>query len=226
MCQDALERPTQKNSDYCFRATATTLQNKGNNPKEKLAACHGDCDKDSDCKSGLKCFYRSSSEALVPGCDAGQSGDKATHDYCYKPSGDLELQYLGGSGCKSSKKCGECQGDCDSDNDCSNGLKCFQRNKGESVPGCAGTAHSDKSDYCYNKAAAASVLQANSSLVARSLQPKSSLAETNVHVAQQQLSAETNDHNAQQVKPTVARVLASAHPTQQSFFSKLWSWLP
>jgi len=330
--------------DYCYARTATSLQNKGDNPKEKLAACHGDCDKDSDCESGLKCFHRSSSKALVPGCDPGQSGDEAAHDYCYKPSdaGELELQFLGNSGCKGSTKCGECQGDCDNDNDCSNGLKCFQREKGQNVPGCSGTAHKDNTDYCYRapeayplstkhdgkcldynpgdknvymhkchdgknqkwyidsfgnlktkhddkcldynpgngnvymhkchddknqqwyfknghlktrhddkcldynynnknvymgrchdgknqqwyfkKAAAASVLQANSSLVARSLQPKSSLAETNVHVAQQQLSAETNDHNAQQVEARVAKKLALTEPMQQSFFGKIWSW--
>jgi len=126
-----------------------SLQNLGKTPSKTLAKCQGDCDADSDCGSGLKCFHRSSSKALVPGCDAGGKGDVPTHDYCYEPSGELELQYLGKSGCKGSAKCGECQGDCDNDNDCSNGLKCFQREKGENVPGCAGTAHKDNSDYCY-----------------------------------------------------------------------------
>merc|ERR1711904_557764 len=32
----------------------------------------------------------------------------------------------GASGCKPSKKCGRCTGDCDSDKDCKAGLKCFQ----------------------------------------------------------------------------------------------------
>ena len=34
--------------------------------------------------------------------------------------------------------CGKCEGDCDDDNDCMNGLICFQRSGAESVPGCSG----------------------------------------------------------------------------------------
>ena len=30
----------------------------------------------------------------------------------------------------------KCQGDCDADSHCADGLKCFQRKKGEQVPGC------------------------------------------------------------------------------------------
>merc|ERR1719492_522834 len=47
--------------------------------------CEGDCDKDSDCAFGLKCYQRQSSDDMVPGCLAGGSGDQATHDYCYDP---------------------------------------------------------------------------------------------------------------------------------------------
>merc|ERR1719163_1674121 len=59
----------------------------------------------------------------------------------------------GWSGCSSHKKCGKCRGDCDSDNDCKHGLKCFQRNHHEHVPGCAAGGKGDKSgyDYCYKK---------------------------------------------------------------------------
>ncbi|KAL9185923.1 hypothetical protein ACHAXT_003700 [Thalassiosira profunda] len=42
---------------------------------------------------------------------------------------------------------GRCQGDCDADSDCQDGLICFQREPGDSVPGCTGVDNS-KTDYC------------------------------------------------------------------------------
>jgi len=41
-----------------------------------------------------------------------------------------------------------CEGDCDSDAECGANLVCFQRDRGESVPGCKGVPNSDKVDYC------------------------------------------------------------------------------
>ena len=69
--------------------TGLPLVDKGNNPntsKNKLGKCEGDCDSDKDCKPGLKCFQRSSSKNVPPGCEPGGSGDDPTHDYCYDPS--------------------------------------------------------------------------------------------------------------------------------------------
>jgi len=57
----------------------------GCTPNKPCAVCEGDCDKDADCKPGLKCFQRSSSKNQVPGCAKGGTGDVPTHDYCYKP---------------------------------------------------------------------------------------------------------------------------------------------
>ncbi|CAJ1960342.1 unnamed protein product [Cylindrotheca closterium] len=46
----------------------------------------------------------------------------------------------------------ECQGDCDSDLDCEDGLECFQRDEFESVPGCScGEIDPSRSDYCVKK---------------------------------------------------------------------------
>ena len=42
---------------------------------------------------------------------------------------------------------GQCQGDCNSDDDCKAGMMCFQRELGQPVPGCA-TSGFDDSDYC------------------------------------------------------------------------------
>ena len=44
---------------------------------------------------------------------------------------------------------GECQGDCDWDSDCENGLICFQNNAYDAPPGCSGTP-SQYMDYCYD----------------------------------------------------------------------------
>ena len=57
----------------------------GNIAPSKLNECEGDCDSDRDCAPGLKCFQRSSSSSLVPGCMPGGRGDNPTHDYCYNP---------------------------------------------------------------------------------------------------------------------------------------------
>ena len=51
----------------------------------KCGKCEGDCDSDNDCAAGLKCFQRSNSAELVPGCEAGGSGDVGSTDYCYEP---------------------------------------------------------------------------------------------------------------------------------------------
>jgi hypothetical protein len=43
---------------------------------------------------------------------------------------------------------GLCEGDCDYDSDCDAGLRCFQRDGYESVPGCSGSGKKGW-DYCY-----------------------------------------------------------------------------
>merc|ERR1712151_543475 len=47
----------------------------------KLKQCQGNCDNDSQCEKGLKCFQRSGFTA-VPGC-TGKGVNH--HDYCIKP---------------------------------------------------------------------------------------------------------------------------------------------
>jgi len=102
--------------------------------------CEGDCDDDSDCRAGLRCFHREATES-VPGC----SGDGiANYDYCIPPV--LTSGVNGWDGCGAAG-CNRCEGDCDDDSDCRAGLRCFQRGATGSVPGCSGDgiAHSD---YC------------------------------------------------------------------------------
>ena len=51
-----------------------------------LQKCQGDCDEDSHCATGLKCFQREKGEK-VPGCLAGGDGDISDTDYCYEDPG-------------------------------------------------------------------------------------------------------------------------------------------
>lgn len=61
------------------------------------------------------------------------------------------LQSLGEDACNANNRCESCQGDCNSDADCANGLKCFQRSVSETVPGCAvgGAGDIIGYDYCF-----------------------------------------------------------------------------
>ena len=61
----------------------------------------------------------------------------------------VPLLNLGDSGCTASAPYEACQGDCDSDDDCNSGLKCFQRDRYEQVPGCAAGGDHDVSGYDY-----------------------------------------------------------------------------
>lgn len=56
------------------------------------------------------------------------------------------------NGCSPATLCSPCEGDCDSDSDCSEGLECFHRLGSESVPGCApgGLGDVPGADYCYD----------------------------------------------------------------------------
>ena len=58
-------------------------------------------------------------------------------------------------GCSPSSKCSKCHGDCDTDDDCLDGLKCFERTAASTlVPGCESTgmiaSNGNDHDYCWN----------------------------------------------------------------------------
>jgi len=114
----------------------------------KLRKCEGDCNYDSDCEGHLKCFQRTAGVGLtgprVPGCTGIAVGNE---DYCYDPTGSIELS--GGNDGKATNL-QACIGECDSDKQCAAGLKCFQRNNGETIPGCTGPGHAKDWDYCFD----------------------------------------------------------------------------
>ena len=64
------------------------------------------------------------------------------------PTPSDTLQVVGNNGLPSSVfPLGRCQGDCDENVDCAGELVCFQRDAGQAVPGCKGTAV-ESNDYC------------------------------------------------------------------------------
>lgn len=138
------------------RLAAVPLVNKGGSgcsAANPCGMCEGDCDWDADCAGDLKCFRRTHTAESVPGCISGGAGDTPYTDYCWSPISPAPLQDNGGSGCSPAVPCGECQGDCDSDDDCAGLLKCFQRSSSdEVVPGCTkgGAGDVRTHDYCYN----------------------------------------------------------------------------
>merc|ERR1712139_658192 len=62
-------------------------------------------------------------------------------------TGDKEL---GGKNDSKAKNLQRCVGECDADSQCAYGLKCFQRSKGETIPGCKGKGGGPTHDYCYD----------------------------------------------------------------------------
>ena len=133
------------------------------------------CDGDYECAQGLLCFHRYYGDDNVPiGC-SGTPVDDA--DYCHNPNLSLApsnmlsssnipsstpsassrptvqyppLEFLGWGPDTSVNKLRMCQGDCDGDYECAQGLLCFSRYGYDNVPiGCSGTPVDD-ADYCHN----------------------------------------------------------------------------
>ena len=68
---------------------------------------------------------------------------------------DAIAVYYGGSGCTANALCAEGAGDCDADSDCNAGLRCFQRNGNEEIPGIASMAGMPTGyDFCYDPTSA------------------------------------------------------------------------
>jgi len=62
-------------------------------------------------------------------------------------SSSRQLQSVYDIGKDPTRLLGLCEGDCDSDSDCAGDLICYQRDAGQSIPGCSGTPNS-RSDFC------------------------------------------------------------------------------
>eukprot|EP00538_Stauroneis_constricta_P002611 CAMPEP_0119549168 /NCGR_PEP_ID=MMETSP1352-20130426/2937_1 /TAXON_ID=265584 /ORGANISM="Stauroneis constricta, Strain CCMP1120" /LENGTH=266 /DNA_ID=CAMNT_0007594657 /DNA_START=242 /DNA_END=1042 /DNA_ORIENTATION=+ len=112
-----------------------------------LQLCEGDCDVDEDCGDGLKCKQRNKGD-LVPGCygELGSRTDFCVVDESYVPPLP-DIRDFGSTPHHTRFPLGRCEGDCDHDADCNNGLFCFQRGANQPIPGCNGNPGS-RSDFC------------------------------------------------------------------------------
>jgi len=110
--------------------------------------CVGNCADDSDCADGLVCYERRDMEE-VPGCTGnGSPPDQNGFGYCVVRLYDF--LWIVGDELEPPEAfpLGICEGDCDGDEECEEGLKCFDRGANEPVPGCDGDGYRKK-DYCY-----------------------------------------------------------------------------
>ncbi len=86
------------------------------------------------------------------------------------------MNYVGECGAEN-YKCGRCEGDCDYDSDCEDGLICFRRDGFETVPGCTGAGGSRDvkgKDFCISKG------QTSTPAVMPSSMPTTQMAELRV----------------------------------------------
>jgi V8-like Glu-specific endopeptidase len=68
------------------------------------------------------------------------------------PTTELPLQGIGNNGSPSSVfPLGQCQGDCDNNAECQDGLNCMQRRDFEKVPGCSGELSDRSTDFCFRR---------------------------------------------------------------------------
>lgn len=113
-----------------------------------MSNCRGDCDSDNHCAGDLVCAQRDSTEG-VPGCTGG--GAQNGMDYCYDPRNDncknKEALYGSDWSRHNSGSINNCEGDCDEDHHCAEGLVCVQREGHEAIKGCTGTGEHGM-DYC------------------------------------------------------------------------------
>jgi len=103
--------------------------------------CQGDCQNDSDCETGLRCAIREKNQE-VPGCSFSGTGSFPKKNICFDPTNyphePSTILYVGECGGENNYKCQRCQGNCNSDLDCAEGLTCLERSGFKAVPGCNG----------------------------------------------------------------------------------------
>jgi len=113
-----------------------------------LNKCEGDCDFDSECAVGLVCFTEET--GAVPGCAGDPTAlASGSYNFCIERPSPTYLAFVYNEDIISDGiyPMGLCQGDCDEDADCGEGLYCFERDGFEEVPGCEGPGE-EGVDYC------------------------------------------------------------------------------
>merc|ERR1712037_360944 len=122
-----------KDWDYCY------------DPKTEVKKPDPCAKNNGGCYSKRKCT-NVNGKAKCGNCPKGYTNLGATK--C-KKAGPVDKNLSGGNsgGAKNLKAC---TGECDADSQCAKGLKCFQRSKGEKIPGCKGAGGGKAWDYCYD----------------------------------------------------------------------------
>jgi len=110
-----------------------------------LQNCQGGCRHDGDCDWGLVCFHRDQNKQPIDGCTGlGQYG----WDYCHQaPSSTLVLVANTSGWPETAFPLQECQGECQTNEDCDVGLVCHKRRDQTPIAGCEGRGRPG-SDYC------------------------------------------------------------------------------
>mmetsp|Transcript_18054 Transcript_18054/g.18282 ORF Transcript_18054/g.18282 Transcript_18054/m.18282 type:complete len:177 (-) Transcript_18054:141-671(-) len=154
--------------DYCFDARSmdedsdqlvdifTSEQYQSSN----LHKCQGDCDTDDNCADGLICYDQRGwvGERGPPRCSGIPF---KTWDYCFdagviniSEDSDQLLEIHADPGhIHNDFLLYKCQGNCDSDDNCVDGLSCYNQQwwlGGEGPPGCSGSRY-ENWNYCYDK---------------------------------------------------------------------------
>ena len=113
----------------------------------KCDAMEGDCDKDEECKDGLKCGTDNCAQCLEGQGPADGCGKWAYNtDCCYDPA---NMICIGGDECCSKEyPCGLGEGDCDNDNECEGELKCGTDNCQQCLGGVDCTYFQPTDDCC------------------------------------------------------------------------------
>ena len=107
----------------------------------------GACDKDEECKDGLKCGTDNCAQCLEGQGPADGCGKWAYNtDCCYDPA---NMVCIGGDECCSKEyPCGLGEGDCDNDNECEGELKCGTDNCQQCLGGVDCTYFQPTDDCC------------------------------------------------------------------------------
>lgn len=124
-------------------------------PSNPCGRCQGHCRSDSDCATGLICFYKdhgSPGQHSVPGC---LGFDQSLSDWCTVgtrlDTDVIPLVRPFKRFCLPVEPCGRCEGHCFNDHGCQGDLVCFQKEQGRpdenAVPGCIGEDIS-RTDWC------------------------------------------------------------------------------
>ena len=135
------------------------IQKKDCTFSKQCGPCESSCNTDDDCSGDLVCAAAAFGFGGYSGSSSSRSSGRRRRRRRRRGSSSsgtstsiVPIVDKGANGCTTTQKCTECQGDCDDDEDCADGLVCFQRTYSyDRVPGCGTTGYvksTSEHDYC------------------------------------------------------------------------------